>query len=62
MKAEQSAQVSNRKKRGCIFLAVLLIILWFVLGWFLWQWALMAPVPDNEEPSKPFELIPKADD
>lgn len=60
--AGHDSAVLKRKRRGCILASAILIILWFVLGWFLWQWALMAPAPDNDEESRPFELIPKADD
>lgn len=48
------------KSRGCLVMLLAGVILWFAIGWVLWQWALQAPAGDPDSP--PFELIPKSQD
>lgn len=47
------------RKPGCYLVMLLLLIIWVLGGWALWQAALNSPAPDEEEEkSTPFEFIP----
>lgn len=43
-------------------IGLLLMALWAAGGWYLWQAALNAPVPEKGETAAPFEFIPSQEE
>lgn len=52
------AKKGNARKIARAAIAVLLIAIWVIGGWYLWQAARKAPAKDKESLSIPFSFIP----
>lgn len=50
-----------QKRIGCFLLLAAAFIIWAAVAYVLWHLAMSQPPREEEEPSAPFELMPRAD-
>lgn len=55
------AEPDRAKRKGCFLLASVLFTIWIAGAWALWHWSMNTPLPDENEKSEPFELMPRAE-